>query len=133
MPSMANIVLTDTNPSPDVDYTFVPQGISGNVATFVAPSADGVPIGARRLTASVSTSQSGRNTVAVKLSIPVVQDVTVGGVTKPEVIRTLYWSLQCTSDSTANTDERYGSFTMIKDLLTEQSIQDMFSLLTPYF
>jgi hypothetical protein len=131
---MANLVLTETISDPDVNYTFVPYSNTDGVASFEAASADGVPVGAARLTASVKrVAQSGKNRVTYKLSLPVVQDVDVGGIVKPQVIRTQYATIELLSDSTSSSDERGIMVQLLRDLLGESITWDVAVGLQPYF
>lgn len=102
MPSMNTpVVLTDTH---GTVTTFNPKSLTNGVATFT--SSNGVPLGDKRLSMSHTTTTTGREKVQLKVVIPVIQDVTVNGVSKPTIVRSAYADLTFTFDSTSNTAER---------------------------
>jgi len=110
MAQLAPVILKDYA---DVNRTFKPRDITNGVATLVEST--GVPIGDNRLTATQSRTANGRQKTAFKLTMPVVQDQTVNGVTRPTLVRTAYAELSVTTDASATTNER---FTMQKLLYT---------------
>lgn len=112
MPQLNSIVLKD---NAAVDHTFIPRGINSGVATLA--SGTGVPIGNLSITASHSKTQQGREKVAFKVTLPVVQNVVVAGVTKPTVVRTAYCDLAFSFDSTSETTERADAIAYVKNLL----------------
>lgn len=101
MPQLNSIVLKD---NAGTDHTFTPRDIVGGVATLVQST--GVPIGDKTVTVSVNKTATGRRKVVMKVAIPVVQDQTVSGVTRPTVVRTAYADLTLTFDGTSTTAER---------------------------
>lgn len=101
MPQLAPVVLKDYSAA---DHTFAPKGISGAVATLA--QGNGVPIADKELTVSQTKTTTGRTKVLVKLKLPVVQDMTVNGVTRPTVVRTAYAELTLTFDNTSSVIER---------------------------
>ena len=103
MPQFNSIVLKDGQSTP-VDHTFTPRGIEDGVATLV--ETNGVPIGESRITLSQSRNSNGRIRAVVKFAVPVVQDVVVGGVTKPTVVRVNYVDLTFNFENTSSVVER---------------------------
>lgn len=90
MPQFEPVVLKDRAPTP-VNHTFYPRDIAGGIATL-AESA-GTPLGEPKITLATNRAQNGRVKPSIRISVPVVQDVTVGGVTKPTLVRTNYASI----------------------------------------
>lgn len=117
MTQLAPIVLKDMA---NADVTFTPRDIAGGVATLV--NSAGVPIGEKKVSLSVSQTASGRRKINIKLVIPEVQDVTVGGVSKPTVVRTAYLDTSITFEGTSNTDERTDALAHLKSLLAETTL-----------
>lgn len=115
MPQLAALVIKDAATTP-ADHTFNPRGIEGGVATLVESS--GVPIGESRISFSQTRNGSGRIRAAVKLAIPVVQDATVGGITKPTVVRTSYADVTFNFDSSSSTQERKDLVKFVNDMLS---------------
>jgi len=101
MPKLAPVVLKDYAAK---EHTFSPRGISGGVATLV--ESNGVPIADKELSISKTKTTTGRSKVLAKLKVPVVQDATVNGVTRPTVVRTAYAELTLTFDNTSSIIER---------------------------
>lgn len=112
MPQLNSVVLKD---NAAVDHTFIPRGINGGVATLA--SGTGVPIGNLSITASHSRTQQGREKVVFKITLPVVQNVVVAGVTKPTVVRAAYCDIAFSFDSTSETAERADAIAYAKNLL----------------
>lgn len=104
MPQLQNAVLTDRASTP-VAHTFVPRDIVSGVGTVIETT--GVPVGNSRLSVSLrQTSGNGRYRADVKLSVPIVADQVVNGVTTPVVQRTAYADLSFTFDPTSTEQER---------------------------
>jgi hypothetical protein len=125
MPQLVPVVLTDRAPTP-VDHTFNPRDISNGVVTLAEST--GIPIAERRITLSQVRSSSGRVRVTVKLAVPVVQDVTVNGVTRPTLVRTNYGEMTFNFDSTSSAEERDDVVAFVNGL-TEASNTMMSSFL----
>lgn len=103
MPQMNPITLTSDETH---STTYAPRGIDTNgVASFVSSS--GVPIADKRITISRSrVASSGREKVAVKMTIPVVVAATVNGVSTQQIQRVAYVDISFSFDKTSTTDER---------------------------
>ena len=119
MPQLIAMVLKD---HADADHSFAPKGIPNGVATLAEST--GVPIGDRRLTISSSETASGRRKITMKLVLPVVQDVVVTGVSKPQVVRTSYVDIAFAFDGTSNTVERQDVLAYAKSLLSNTTLVD---------
>jgi hypothetical protein len=103
MPQMNNLVLKDRAATP-ADHTFKPRDVTGGVATLVESA--GIPMGESRITLSQNRSANGRVRVVIKLAIPVVQDATVNGVTRPTIVRTSYADVTFNFDGSSSLRER---------------------------
>lgn len=114
MPQLTSVILTDEQSTP-VDHTFAPRSIESGVATLVEST--GVPLAERRISFSQTRSASGRIRATVKLALPVTQDVTVGGITKPTLVRTNYVDMTFNFDLTSSTQERKDVVGMVMDML----------------
>lgn len=112
MPQLAPVVLKD---AADADQTFNPKGIVSGVATLVR--SNGVPVSDHKLTLSHSRTQTGREKIAIKLMIPVVQDMVVNGVSKPTAVRASFADITFTFDGTSNATERDNLLSHVKSLL----------------
>lgn len=111
MPQLTNLVLRDRATTP-VDHTFTPLDIQQGVGVVVESS--GVPIGDRRFSVSLSKTANNRYKPSIKMSIPIVQDATVSGVTRPTVVRTLYADLTFNFPSDSSEQERKDAVGMLQ-------------------
>ncbi len=112
MPQLAPITIKD---GANADVIYAPEGVVGGVATLLKSS--GVPVGDQRLTYTSTRTPQGRRKVAMKLTIPVVQDVVMNGVTRPTVVRTAYADVTLSFDETSNTAERADCLARAKNVL----------------
>jgi hypothetical protein len=113
MPQLTPLVLKDQK-SPRVDHTFNPRGIDGGVTTLVESA--GIPLGESRITFSQTRQTTGRVRALVKLAIPVVQDSTVNGITKPTVVRTSYVDMTFNFDGSSSMQERKDIVAFVNEL-----------------
>ncbi len=114
MPQLQNLVLTDRTPVTPVDRTFVPRDIVAGVGVVVNNAS--TPIGGQ--TASISLKKtSTRYKGELRLVIPVVQDETINGVTRPVVVRTAYVTVQTSFDESSTEQERTDAIGMIASAL----------------
>jgi len=128
MPSLSNVVINDGT----ADHTFSPRGIDNNgVATLVEST--GVPVGDQRLTAARTRTQAGREKTSLKLTLPIVQDVEVLGVTKPTIVRSAYVELNFSFDGTSSTAERGHALMLAADLLADASVIALVRDLQTYY
>jgi hypothetical protein len=114
MPQLQSLVLTDRAATP-VDHTYTPRDISGGVGAVVEST--GVPIGDRRFTISLSRTAQNRYKPSLKLTLPVVQDETINGVTRPTVVRTAYVEVNFSFDQTSSEQERKDAVGLIQSAL----------------
>jgi hypothetical protein len=117
MPALSAVVLTDAASPTPVDHSFAPRsGVDAKgVATLVRST--GVPIGDERLTISRSRTATGREKAVFKLTLPIVQNGTVDGITRPTVVRVAYATIELSFDGASSTQERKNCRAMISDLL----------------
>lgn len=101
MPSMTDLTLTGPGA---VVWTFKPANVIGGEATFI--KSNGVPLADKVAKIKVARTTTGRVKVDFRLSLPVVQDMEVSGVTRPTIVRTAYFNGTFSADSTSSTDER---------------------------
>jgi hypothetical protein len=117
MPTLTNVVINDGTD----DHTFTPRGIDpSGVATLVKSS--GVPIGDERLTVGRTRTSAGREKTLLKLTLPVVQDVVVSGVSRPTIVRAAYMEVSFSFDATSSTAERGKALALAADLLVDTSV-----------
>lgn len=120
MPQLQNLVLTDRTTPTAIDHTFTPREITGGVATIVEST--GVPIGDNRCTVSLKRTATGRYKGEVRLTIPVVQNQTINGVTSPVVVRTAYANCEFTFDATSSEVERANAVGMLASALAPAKV-----------
>ena len=114
MPQLQSIVLKDGAATP-VNHTFTPLDIQQGVGAVVESA--GVPIGNSKFTVGLSKTPNGRYRATLNLSVPVVVNETVNGVTKPTVARTAYANVTFTFEDSSSTQERKDIMAMISDAL----------------
>lgn len=112
MPNMANFTLVGPGA---VNWVFKPANVIGGVATFV--KSNGVPLADQTLKLTPSRTPTGRVKLDFKLTIPVVQDMEVGGITKPTVVRTAYFSGTLTADPASTAAERLELMELVDSLV----------------
>lgn len=66
----------------------------------------GVPVGNNRFSISLRKTSTGKYKVQMNLTLPIVQNETINGVTTPKVVRTGYAECTFTMDSTSTLQER---------------------------
>lgn len=113
MPQLQQLVLTDRAATP-VAHTFTPVDIQQNVGTVSertgSPVADPVY--------SISNRRSGDNfKVTIKMSVPVVQNETINGITRPIVVRSAYVQATFTFSKDSTEEERDNVVGMFADSL----------------
>lgn len=111
MPQLQQLVLTDRADTP-VSHTFTPVDIQQNVATVSertgSPVADPIY--------SISNRRSGDNyKVTIKMSVPVVQNETVNGISRPVVVRSAYVQATFTFSKDSTEEERDNVVGMFAD------------------
>lgn len=129
MPQLNTLVLTD---SANTEHSFAPRGVDANgVATLVKST--GVPIGDEKLTISRSRTAQGREKVVMKLTLPVQQNATVDGISRPTVVRSAYAEVTFSFDGTSNTAERAVARSLVADLLADATSVDVIDDLESLF
>jgi len=102
---MAQLVPVVLKNDAAADVTFTPREYSNGVA--VLTNGTGVAISDKRMTIQVSrTKDQGRTKVQLKFVVPVVQNSTINGITRPAVVRTAYADLTMSFDPTSESVER---------------------------
>lgn len=101
MPQLANQTVTGPGA---VAHTFKPRGITGGVATLVEST--GVPVADKELTVSAARTPNGAVKFTLKLMLPQVQDVEVGGITQPTAVRKAYGTVTLSADPRSTAAER---------------------------
>lgn len=115
MPQLQNLVLTDRAGTP-VNHTFTPRDIVGGMAEVVEST--GVPIGDNRFKIALKeTGATGRYNIDLKLSLPIVQNQTINGITTPVVVRTSRVTVNFSFDKTSTEQERKDAVGMIQSSL----------------
>lgn len=114
MPQFVNMVLKDHAAA---DHTFSPSSISGGIATAV--ESDGVPIGDKRISVSTNQTSNGRRKVTVKMTIPVIQDAVVAGVSRPTLVRAAYADVTLSFDGASSSAERLDVAAYISNLFKD--------------
>jgi len=117
------------------DHVFAPYGIdSKGVATLI--NAGTSPVGDEKLTLSSVRLPSGKVRTELRLQVPKTQDVDVGGVIRPTVVKTGFAVLTMTTDGTATSDDRQELFKMLCSAVTyseNPNIVDMFEQNHPFY
>lgn len=113
MPQLQNLVLTDREATP-VNHTFTPRDIVSNVGAVVESS--GVPVGDNRFTISLR-QVNNRYKATIQMSVPVVQNQTINGITTPVVVRTAFADLTFTFDAQSTTQERTNLVGMLQSAM----------------
>lgn len=124
MPNLQNLVLTDRATTP-VNHTFTP-GDSGNGVGVVVETT-GVPTGESRF--SISNRRVGEKIKGkAVLTIPVVQNETVNGISRPVVVRTAIISMDVTFAKDSTEQERNDAIGMFASSLqtTKVLVHDTF-------
>jgi hypothetical protein len=111
MPNMANMTLVGPGA---VNWVFKPVNVVGGEATFVKST--GVPLADQVAKIKVTRTASGRVKVDLRLSLPVVQDMEVNGVTRPTIVRTAYFNGTLSADATSTTAERQELLELVNSL-----------------
>jgi hypothetical protein len=113
MPALANMTL---NGLAGADHVFKPYNVIGGLVTWI--NAGTAPVSDERFTFSSVRTPTGRVKVVMKLDLPKSQDVEIGGVTKPIVVRKAYVTLTIDTDSTAPEADRYEILDLLRSLVS---------------
>lgn len=112
MPALTSLVLKDRATTP-VDHTFTPSELKDGVGTVVESS--GQKIGDSKYSVSSRKTAGGRYAAKVKLEVPVVENQTVNGVTRPVVTRVAYATVDFSFAADSTTVERNNLVGMLAD------------------
>lgn len=116
MPALQNLVLKDRKSTP-VDHTFVPADVSGGVGRLVETT--GVKLGESSYTISCKPNATkSRYKASAKLTIPIVENAVINGITVPTVVRTSIVTIEASFDAASSRAERNDVIGMIQDSLT---------------
>lgn len=94
MPALTTLVLKDRATTP-VDHTFTPSEVKDGIGTVVEST--GMKLGDSKYSVSSRKTAGGRYAGKLKLEVPVVENQTVNGVTRPVVTRVGYARLTLAS------------------------------------
>lgn len=120
MPQLQNLVLTNRATPTPADTTFVPRDIVNGVGTVIN-QVDGVPVGERRFTVSMRKSGT-RYRGRLSLVLPVVQSMTVDGISKPTVVRNAFANVEFVFDETSTQQERNDLVGMLASALASNKV-----------
>lgn len=133
MPAIAAITL-DGNAG--VDHVFTPKFADVSKSLVQWNKAGSAPVGDEKLTFSVNRSQAGAQKVTIKMVLPKTQDVEIGGLTRPTVVRTSYIEMSFVSSDTAPIDDRYEMLELARSILnntTNPTLNAAIVNLEPYY
>lgn len=102
MPVFQSLVLTDRAATP-VNHTLTPDG--GKDGVYTVSKKSGVAIGDPTFSISARKASSKRKT-RMLLTVPVVQNEIVNGITKPVVVRRGYFDVTVTFEDGSTEQER---------------------------
>lgn len=115
MPALQTLVLKDRETTP-VDHTFTPSDFKDGVGTVVKST--GVKLGDSKYSVSARKSANGRYNATLKLEVPVVENQTINGITKPVVVDVAYLTLTTSFSGTSTTQQRNNAVGMMQDSLS---------------
>jgi len=114
MPALQSISVNDRATPTPIAHAFLPRDVSQGVGTVV--NSNGVPVGEEKLTVSMRKSGS-KFRGKLTLTVPVVVNEVINGVSSPKVARTAYATLEVTFDESSSTQERTNLIGMLADSL----------------
>lgn len=114
MPQLAAVTINDGKATP-VAHTFNPRDIVAGVATLTEGT--GIPIGENQLSLSLTKTASNRRNVKLKLVLPIVQDVIVGGISRPTVVRQTTANVDFSFAEDSNPAERKDARALVANAL----------------
>lgn len=116
MPALSTLVLKDRATTP-VDHTFTPSDVKDGVGTVVEST--GMKLGDSKYSVSSRKTAGGRYAGKLKLEVPVVENQTVNGVTRPVVTRVAYATVDFSFAAESTTVERNNLVGMLADSLAK--------------
>lgn len=114
MPALQSISVNDRATPTPIAHVFQPRDVQNGTGLVVSNS--GVPVGEEKLTVSMRKTGS-KFRGKLTLTMPVVQNQTVNGITIPTAVRTAYATLDVTFDEGSSTQERTNLIGMLADAL----------------
>jgi hypothetical protein len=111
MPNMANIDLIGLLGAHSI---FEPVNVVGGEATYVKST--GVPLADQKISVKTTRTPTGRVKVDARITIPIVQDMEVNGITRATVLRTGYVNISWSAASDSTEDERFHLMILAKAL-----------------
>lgn len=119
MPALTTLVLKDRATTP-VDHTFTPSEVMDGIGTVVEST--GMKLGESKYSLSSRKTAGGRYAAKLKLEVPVVENQTINGVTRPVVIRIGYATVDFSFAAESTTAERNNIVGMLADSLAPTKI-----------
>lgn len=116
MPQIQTTVLADRQSTP-VNHSFVPVDIAQPGSVGILQTVGAFLIGVMRLSLGMRRTPSGKYRGFLNLDVPVVQEETINGITKPVVVRTAYIRVQVTWDAGSTFDERNNAIGLLRSAL----------------
>jgi hypothetical protein len=120
MPDFSTVVLTDRQGTP-VAHNFQPASEKDGVFSY--RETDGSPVGDKKLTVSLRPTGS-RHKVKMVLTVPIVQDETINGISRPVVVRNAYGEINLNFDDSSSLQERSDLVGMLASALSAASTLD---------
>jgi len=121
MPVMTAVTLNGVS---GADHVFSPFGIDPKgVAKWVKPGT--TPVGDETMTFSMNRTPSGKFRALLKIVVPKTQDVDVGGVTRPTVVKTGIVTVEFTSDSAHTAVERGELLDLVRSALSDADFDEI--------
>lgn len=114
MPQLQAISLNDRETTP-VAHAFVPSTVVDGVG--VVSRYNGVLLGEETLSVS-SRRASGKLRAKLVLRVPVVQNETINGIVRPNIVRTGFVAVDFVFDESSSEQERKNLIGMLQDALT---------------
>lgn len=114
MPQLQAISLNDRETTP-VAHAFVPSTVTDGVG--VVSRYSGVLLGEETLSVS-SRRASGKLRAKLVLRVPVVQNETINGIVRPNIVRTGFVAVDFVFDESSSEQERKNLIGMLQDALT---------------
>lgn len=111
MANIQNLVLTD-RASPVVNHTFTPRDVVDGVGTV--EESTGVKVGDKLFSISMKRTPTGKYKGRSKLTVPVVVNEVINGVSVPAVARTSIIEVTLTFDKESTEQERKDAIGMFQ-------------------
>lgn len=127
MPAFTTLVLKN---KANENVSFSRSGGNDGFAYLV--NSTGVPIGDRSISFRLTKTAAERRKVNIKLTVPVVQDMTVNGVSRPTIVRSAYANIEFIFSGESNTAEREDVLALVRTALANAAtVEPVVTLLDP--